>query len=587
MRFWQRVLLLCGLVAWSASSAAVTVRDPTGDGGAYDVTALTVTVQGGTATFTIAYARDAVNRMGGVGGAISIDADHNPQTGAPGSPGFDCRITFKVSKLAPTAQLDYLAGPNVGSSKLIGAGQRNGTRLAFTARSVTLVVPLQMLGTNGDFGFALFQQGQFGVGQTLDRVPDRGVANSRTGQVAVQQVPGGQAPPRTLREQAAPGKTVLVESVTTSTEGGNAIFDIRTRADLPTGALDFQGTMTFSILIDSDRRLETSIEATNVPFLPFGPDRKVRVSLMASAEPTIELITGAGLTGNRHGSGGAGINDAVVQCERRRARIVVPLAALGVRSTAFDWMLKATRGITQEQGQLFLGTSVAFDTGALRRPIAMPLTAQAVLDPRDASVKTLPAAGQPAPVVPIHNLPNSELRQFRGALTGPYLIAMITYENNLVPQPQYSTLVTVVITTATGPRRILIGINWHYTFGPQCIILPDERAGGPAPGAMLGKVPQTPTLILAHACVASRGKNAFLLLPARVLGVPRFTRANVLVETRQIEEAKGVVNMMPKKDPNDPDEEQQPTPTYRATPKPSLYALDWLPNQGVVQLQAR
>jgi len=45
--------------------------------------------------------------------------------------------------------------------------------------------------------------------------------------------------------------------------------------------------------------------------------------------------------------------------------------------------------------------------------------------------------------------------------------------------------------------------------------------------------------------------------------------------------------MMPKKDPKDPNEEEQPKPTYRATPKPSLYALDWLPNQGVVQLQAR
>ncbi|MFW6163738.1 MAG: hypothetical protein ACODAJ_13290, partial [Planctomycetota bacterium] len=518
----QRVVLaaLAGALAAACPAFAVTVRDRAGDGGAYDVTALTVTVRGGTATFQIAYARDVIGMASGVGGTLSIDADRNPKTGVKGSPGFDRQITFNISKLAPQAQVERLTGPNKGSSVQIGAEHGNGTRLAFTARSVTLVVPLQVLESDGHFNVALFQQGQFGVGQATDRVPDQGVVDSRTGQVAVEQV-AGQAAPRTLRAQAKPGKTLLVDSVSTSVNGPNAVFDVRTRANLPAGALDFQSTLMLDLLIDCDRRVETGIEASGIPFLPFGPDRKVRVAFMAAAQPTIELITDVGGTGETHANAGAGVNDASVQCERRRARIVVPLRALGVPNTAFDWMLVARRGVTAEQVDVFLDTSVAFDTGQPRQPLAMPLNARPVTDPRDASVKNMPTAQNPNPTpVPVRTLPNGELRQLRAALTRDYLLAIITYQQPLVGQPEVATNVTVTVPAAGGARRILATLNWHATFGPQCLLVPDERAPAPAPGAMMGVQPKKPpAFVAAHSCLASRERNAFLLLPARVFGI--------------------------------------------------------------------
>lgn len=553
--------------AWP--TLAVTVRDRVGDGGAYDVAAVTVTVRGGTATFHIAYASDVIAMASGVGGTLSIDADRDPRTGVKGSPGFDRQITYNVSKLAPQAQVVRLTGVHQSSSVPIGAEHRNGTRLAFTARSVTLVVPLQALESDGHFHFALFQQGQFGVGRTTDRVPDQGVADSRTGRVAVEQV-AGTAAPRTLRAQPRSGKTLLVDSVATSVSGPNAVFDVRTRADLPTGALDFQSTLLLDLLIDCDRRVETGIEASGVPFLPFGPDRKVRVTVMAGAPPTIELVTDVGGTGREHANAGAGVNDASAHCERRRARIVVPLRALGVRNTAFDWMLVARRGVTAEQADTFLDTSIAFDTGRRRQPLTMPLNAPPVADPRDASVKNMPTAQNPKPVpVPVTNLPNAELRQLRAALTPQYLLAIITYEQPLVGQPEVATNVVVTVPAAGGGRRAMATLNWHATFGPQCLLVPDARAPAPLPGAMMGvQPPRPPAFVTAHACLASRGHNAFLLLPARVFGVQAFQAAQLRLETRQVKEKRAGT-------------------ASRASPEPTYTALDVLPNQGAVPLTAQ
>lgn len=558
--------LVCVLFA-GGPAAAVTVRDRVGDGGRFDVVAVRVDVQGGVARFTIVYGDDLIGMATGAGGTLSIDADRNRQTGLKGSPGFDCQISYNVSQLAPVATLAIHTGANAGNSEKIGAQHGNGTHLAFTARSVTFVVPLQMLGTNGDFDFALFAQGQFAVGATRDRVPDQGVANSRTGQVAAQAVAGAAAP-RTLKAQPVAGKTLLLDSVRTSVDGGNAVFDVRTYSDLPTGPLAFQAAMVLTLLIDADRRLETGFECTSIPFLPFGADRKIRCTFMPGAQPTVEVITGVKQTGEKkHAPAVAGTHDFRVEHQRRRVRLAVPLHALGIRSTAFDWMLVAVRGVTADQADIFLDRSVAFDTGQIRAPLAMPANAVVADDPADASVKVPGLPDETAGRQMARGLPNVELRRLRAALTPRYLLARITYEKPLAPQPEYFTTLAVSAATPFGGRRdITVSINCHLTLGPQANVLGTAAPAGGMAGAMAGGLLGNTALMPAHQCVVMRGRDAFVLLPVGFFGVPAFQGADVVVTTGQISHRKEA---------------------KRAGPRPGGAAIDRLPNQGSVRLTAQ
>ena len=562
-----RMWAVCVCVLWvNQWAVAVTVRDRVGDGGRFDVVAVQADVQGGSARFTIHYGDDLIGMATGAGGTLSIDADRNRQTGLKGTPGFDCEITYSVSQLAPTATLTVHTGANAGNSTKIGAVHANGTQLGFTPRSVTLVVPLAMLGSTGDFDFALFAQGQFAVGDTRDRVPDQGVANVRTGQVAAPTVAGAVAP-HTVKAPPVAGKTLLLDSVTTSVDGGNAVFDIRTYSDLPTDPLAFQATMVLTLLIDADRRLETGFESTGIPFLPFGADRKIRCMFMPGAQPTVEVITGVTASGTAaHASTGAGAHDFRVTAQRRRVRLAVPLAALGVRTAAFDWMLVAVRGAKSDQVDVFLDRSVAFDTGQVRAPLAMPANAVVVDDPEDASVKVPGLADESVGRHMARGLPNVELRRLTAALTPQYLMARITYQKPFTAQPEYFTTLAVSASSPFGGRRdVTLSVNHHLTLGPQANVLGATPAAGGMAGGMLGGAPAATGLRPAHQCVAIRGRDVFVLLPIGSFGVPAFQGADVVVTTGQIAHRKE---------------------SRRAGHRPGGAAIDRLPNQASVRLVA-
>jgi len=521
--FLLKVCIIFILLSSTNGLYAATIKDRIGDFDDTDVSSVQIDIQGQVATFTVTYAEAVIDFLsGGAGGIFGIDSDRNLRTGLENSRGFDRQLTYNVLALAPTAQLDIWTGPRAGDTVKVGAEFGNGTNLSFTDRTVTLVVPLQFLGTDGDFDFALFATGLFSTGDKWDRVPDQGVARSLTGEVSFLPVAGNKAP-HTFQAQPPLGGNPLVQSVTTSVEGENAVWIIQTGVDL-SGRSFVDNSMTMTLLIDVDRRLETGIESSDIPFLPFGPDRNVRCTFTPGGAASVDIIVGIKDNGERVGrGGGAGVNDLLLVFDQRQARLVVPLWLLDLNNTAFDWMLVTTSTQQGRAPETFLGTSVSFDTGKRTLALDWPVNTVVVSDPIDAKTEIKDAGGKEIGGLKWHTLPNSELRQLKAALRPGYLMAQITYENPMVLQPQYLTSLDVFVPVDGGTRRnFLVAVNWHPFFGGQALLR--ELSEG---------ADVTRTIPLDQ-CLATRGKDVFLLLPEAVFGQNAFKRVELSVETNQI-----------------------------------------------------
>lgn len=564
-RHTPSVRLACALALnLAAAASGVTIRDKVGDFKGSDVAAVSVDVRQGAALFTITYATDVISAATCTGGKIGIDADRNRATGLKDSPGFDFQITYNVSQVAPTAQIDTWSGPNAGASVQIGSHAGNGSRLSFDARNVRLLVPLRLIGGAGDFHFAVFATGMFSVGRSFDRVPDHGVIRSTTGQVVGAAVAGTKAR-HVLRTPTAAGPNRIIACVATAVEGNCGVWTIETTGDLPVDALAFGRMMTLTLALDIDRQLATGMEASDVAFLPFGADRSIRCTLMPGKDTSFEVVRGTTATGQKlYVGGGAGVNGLRLEHDRRRARLTVPLDALGARSTAFDWMLTAALPM-KKRTDVFLDASVQFDTGRVVRPLAMPIHATVVADPVDASVKASTGGGMAGLGAPVRNLANTELRKLTAALTPQYLVARITYDKPITYQPEYFTSLVVTAPDAAGrPRSVTLGMNWHLTLGAQAMVFGAAGSDGASP--------MTP----GHQFLATQGREASVLLPASLFGAGTFRTADVHVVTSQIIEGR-----------DEPSEKQRRVPTNRVRPLPSGSTLDRLPDQGVVRLQAR
>ena len=502
--------------------SAATIRDKTGDFGDTDVISVQVDIVGQSAAFTITYSEEVISSMwGGAGGIIGIDSDRNLLTGLDSSRGFDCQITFNVIALAPSAKLDIWTGGNSGRTVRIGSQFGNGTDLSFTDRTVRLVVPLQYMGTNGDFDFVLFATGALSTGDKWDRVPDNGAVRSSTGEVTIMQVSGNKSP-RTYQARPLPGRKLLVQSVTASIEGENAVWLIQTGVDLPGNSFS-DDSMTMNLLIDVDRRLETGIESTDIPFLPFGADRNVRCTFTPGGARSIDVVVGINKdNGERIGrGGGSGVNDLTATFTRRQARLVIPLWLLGINSTAFDWMLLANSTEQKRATEIFLNTSIRFDTGEMMLPLEWPQRVVTVPDPVDAKKINIDPQGRKIQIT--RTLPNSELRQLKAAIRPGYLMAHLTYEYPITLEPHYLTALNILVPGNGGVRRhFLASMNWHPTFGGQ-VVLREMTAGADITRA-------NPI----NQCLATQGKNAFLLLPAAVFGVNALKGVQISVETSQI-----------------------------------------------------
>ena len=543
----------------------VSVSDRVGDFDDTDVMFVQVDVQAGAAIFTIMYAGEVIGSLyGGAGGIIGIDSDRNPATGLDNSRGFDCQIVYNVLALAPSAQVNIWTGPNAGSSINIGVEHGNGTYLAHTDRTITLVVPLQYLNTNGDFDFVLYATGLFSSGDKWDRVPDQGVARSLTGEISIFPIAGNKEP------RAYQGNN-LIQSVNTSIEGENAVWMIQMATDLP-GSSFSDNSMVMELLIDVDRKLETGIESSNIPFLPFGPDRVVQCTLTPNNASSVNIITAIKENGERVTvGGGAGVNDLNLTFDKRQARLEVPLWLIGLNSAAFDWMLVAISTQDKTPPDIFLNTGISFDTGNKIIPLELPPQATVVTDPIDAKAPIQDAAGKEIGSLKLHTLPNSELRECKAGLRDNYLMIQIAYENPIVTQPEYFTSVNIIVPGDGGAsRNFLISINWNTYTGGQALLRELTT------GADITRVTSL------NQCLANIGKQVFLLLPAPVFGKNVFDQVQFYLETHQIAYSVVPGKTSPKPSGGDKDSIRYGAHIGLVAGGQTTQILDRLPNNGSI-----
>jgi len=302
------------------------------------------------------------------------------------------------------------------------------------------------------------------------------------------------------------------------------VWVIDTRVDLPVGPLDLNATVHYALYVDSDRRLATGISGVDVPFLPFGPDRRITCVLAPSRAASTEVMVGVGPNGERvHAGGGAGTNDLHLGFERRRARLVVPFSVLGVQSAAFNWLLIVTQPTGRRPPEVFRGAAVQFDTGNIVAPLTMPAGARVVDDPIDAKMVVDIGKGKTVGV-PIDRVANIELRRLQAVLTPRYLLARITYQTAIVARAANVTSVSVQLPGTFGlPVERLLSVNWHAMLGGQAILH--------APFSATAEQTMTPL----NQCIAKRGGDAFLLLPAEAFGLKAFRTAELVLSTRNVD----------------------------------------------------
>lgn len=543
--------------------APITFRDPLGDFDKADVIAVETWIAEGKAIITIHYAEDEITMAGGIGGNFSIDSDQDPTTGGKDTPGFDCCLIFNISRFAPTANLEFHTGPNQGRTVPITAGAGNGSDLQFNARMVRFTIPMSLLGNVRDFDYALFATGMFSTGDDWDRVPDSGVVRCSTGQVILAPVTGVKA----IREQAldAParaGEQPIVRRITTRMEGDNAIWSIETNADLPVGALDQYNSTHLHLMLDIDRRMDTGISNGEIPFLAFGPDRIAQCSLVPGGS-SIRITTGIKENGELETvGGGSGTNDLSCTFDRRTVKITIPLWLIKASSPQMDWMLLVTRLNTPTE--IFLNSSISFDTGEIRLPEMMPPHAVVVMDPEEDAIITEGKSNDLSMTkrVPQPNLPNINFTRAQAALTRDFLMLKITYKRPLTLEPRYVTSATVRLPEQPG-REMMFSINWDLATGGQ-VVLWDISAN----------MPDITRHQFLNQCVVNQGSNAFLLIPVSVLGPLPPQSLELVLTTHEIGFLKP------------PATAKAPGITVKAPPRQNPGTIDRLPDLGSIRLVA-
>lgn len=546
-------------LALSHHAGAAVLRDPAGDFDNSDVIGVETTVVAGSAVLTITYADEQIGMATGAGGTIGIDADQDPSTGAADTPGFDCRITFNVSQLAPMAEVEIIAGPRAGDTYGIGREHNNGTNLETDARWVRFTVPIGLVSAANDFDYVLFATGMFSAGGDWDRVPDQGIARASTGQARLEGPAGGQVDSHTVTAFADGDGPPLVRQVTTQLEGDNAVWIVETNENLPVGALDQYDSTYMSLMLDIDRSVATGINTGDVPLLPFGPDRVAECTLVPGGQGSIRIQTAIAPNGERrYVGGGAGVNDLAVTFERRRARIVIPLALIGAPGPQIDWMLFASK-INQTPRPVG-GSSIQFDTGLVNRPLTMPPNALVFADDPDDAViiggqsrdgTTTPPVRQPI-------IPNVELAGLQAALSQDWLMLRVGYQTPITLQARYFTSITL----DAGARQYLLSVNWDGQLGGQ-VVLRDMSQGADS----------TQALFL-NQCLATTGAGAHLLIPTHLFPTPLHT-VQMAIETHEMGFDK-------------PASQSSLTGiTVTAAPRQNSGVIDRLPDQGTITLTAR
>ena len=498
--------IVLALVCISAQAASLI--DPVGDFNGADVVRVDTRITENAVSITIQYADDEIGMATGVGGNFSIDADQNPTTGGTNTPGFEYCIIFNISQLAPMAELQFLSKGLKGRSVPISANNGNGTNLQFSSRSVQFTLPLSIIGNIRDFDYALFATGMFSTGDKWDRVPDYGSARASSGRVMTASLTDG--PKIFAQDITAPsqhGHIPIVSHVTTRMEGDNAVWIIQTNADLPVGPLSQYDSTHFHLMLDLDRRVETGITNGEVPFLPFGPDRVAKCTLVPGGKASIRITTGIAENGERLTvGGGAGINDLNCVFDRRSAKITIPLWLIKAESTQFDWMLMTTR--LNSDPELFGGSSIAFDTGKLRLPFQMPDYAIVIDDPIEDALITEGKSddGSYTARVRQYGIPNIDFRSLHVILTQDYLMMRVTYKTPIVPKPRYFTSINTQLPDQPS-RELLFSINWDHEFGGQVVMWD-----------LSSNEQDITQSIRLNPCLVTRGREAFLLIPKTVFG---------------------------------------------------------------------
>ena len=553
------VIMALTVGAIPAVSAAV-IQDPVGDFDNADVVAVETTISGGRAAITIRYASEQIGMATGAGGFVSIDSDLDANTGEAGTPGFDCRITFNVSQLAPMAELEVMAGRGAGNTATISPDAGNGTNLEFGDRWVRFTLPLALMNARGDFRYAVFATGMFSAGDEWDRVPDSGTALASTGQVVSGAPPGLAAvQAREYTAEPAPGVVPYIRRATTRIEGSNAVWRFEMSEDLPVGALDFQGSSVVTLYIDADRNLATGIDTADIPFLPFGPDRSVQCTLVPGGA-SLMVTVGIRDNGERETvGGGAGTNDLRATFDRRSLTVTVPLDVARIPGAGFSWMACTTR--LNHKPEFLLHQPVVFDTGERIAPLPLPGHVVTLDDPVDAKIaEAKPDGAEKTYTVRHSRIPNTELRRVEGALTPAHLFLRITYAWPIAYQQEYITGIT--IQTAQG-RQFLLSVNWDAQVGGQAVLREMTPGADMIRAAFLNQ------------CLAAQGNTANLLLPAGLLGLGPGGSLTLLIETHQMGRLK------PGSEPT-----SAPGILVKTAPRQEGAYLDRLPDQGVLFLRA-